>query len=230
MSAEIDHLIDTAVAGAAVRGRRAAVRMPQVSLLPTEIRTANHGRRARGLIVAGVLAVALLAGAAAALASTAAADADQQQADATGRLSQAAAQLARFKDVQSLQQRVALGDAAVAVGSSTAIDWQRWLDFVEADLPPGFTVTTVTADSATPFGQYAQGTSPIERPRAATVQITVDSASIDGLPVWLRRLKSLPAYADLSSQVSSTETGYTVQVTLHLTTEAYVTPLKGAQG
>lgn len=237
MSIDLDQLIRGAIESTAdrrakgrtkERGPKAAPRaLPQVSLLPVEVRGQGQARRIRGVLVVGVLAVGVAVGGAVAWASTTAADADARAAAATDRLSSTAAQLAKFKDVQTLQQRVALGDAAVRVGGSTAIDWQRWLGLLEADMPAGFTVTNVQADSATPFAAYAQGESPLEKPRAATVQITADTVSLDQLPVWLRQLKGLPAYADLTVNVSDSETGHTVQVTVHLTSAAYVTPLKG---
>ena len=233
MSIDLDQIIRGAIESTAERRskdrrpKQAPRAMPQVSLLPVEVRGQGQARRVRGLMVVGVLAVAAAVGGGVASASATAADADARSAAASDRLSAAAAQLAKFRDVQSLQQRVALGQAAVRVGGSTAIDWQRWIGLLEADMPAGFTVTNVQADSATPFAAYEQGESPLEKPRAATVRITADTASIDQLPVWLRQLKGVPGYADLTVDVADSETGHTVQVTVHLTTAAYVTPLKG---
>lgn len=234
MSVDLDQLIRGAIESTTVRrskdraSKQTVVRrLPQVSLLPAEVRGQGQTRRARGLMIAGVLAAVVVVAAGAVSAAGVAAEADARQADASDRLSSTAAQLAKFKDVQGLQQRVALGAAAVRVGGSTAIDWQRWIGLLEADMPAGYSVTSVQADSATPFTDYAQGESPLEKPRAATVQITAETASLDQLPVWLRQLKSVPGYADLTFAVSDSDAGHSVQVTVHLTTAAYVTPLKG---
>lgn len=228
MSTDLDSLIRGAIASTTDRRSGGHVRtMPQVSLMPAEISGLARGRRVRAAL-AGVVVLAVLATAGGvALATTVSSEADARAAAAQQRLSSASAQLAKFKDVQSLQQRIALGEAAQRVGSSTAIDWQRWIGLIEADLPAGFSVQSVQTDSATPFADYPQGTTPLDRPRAATVQLTMTAPSIAELPVWLRGLKSLPAYADATPTVTSGESGYTVLVTIHLTTAAYITPLKG---
>lgn len=225
MSVDLDQLIRGAVEGAAKKHER--LRVPQVSLLPTEIRGAGRAQRTRGLLAVGVVAAALLTAAAVTVASGVSADATARSTAATSRLSAASAQLAKFKDVQALQQRIAAGDAAVRVGGATAIDWQRYLGLLTADMPTGFTVTTVQTDAATSAGDYTQGATPLDRPRAATVVLTTATPSIVELPVWLRKLKSVPAYADATPNVSTSESGYTVQVTIHLTTAAYATPLGG---
>lgn len=228
---DVDEIIKSAAKGAKEdrRAGRSHPRVPQVSLLPVEIRSAASDRRVRRSLIALVAVSAAGVAAATALAAGAAGDAEQRQADASSRLAVTTAQLAKFKDVQQLQQRIALGTAARRVGSSPAIDWSRWRELVLADLPYGFTVTGFTADAATPYLDYAQGDSPLEKPRAATITVTATTASLAGMPDWLRELKSLPAYADLQvPDTTSDGSRYTVNVVVHLTTDAYETPLKGA--
>lgn len=197
--------------------------VPTVSLLPRELRIAERGRSIRRMLVVGVAAAVLLAGAGTAGAAAVAGAAQSRADEATTRAQTLTQQLAKFKDVQTLQQQLALGDAAVAVGSSTEVDWQSQIRDIEADMPAGYTVTAISADSASPIDAYPQGTSPLELPRAATVQLTATTSSITSLPPWLRKLRSIPAYADATAQVTSDgDSAYTVQIVVHLSPKALV--------
>jgi len=199
---------------------------PQVSLLPRELRDAERRKQLRRMAVVAVTAVALVTGLGIALANLEAAAAQARLAEETQRTQTLSAQVQKFADVQRLQQRIALGDAAVRVGSSTAIDWQKQLTAILADMPDGYVVSTVTADGATPIADYVQGTGPLDVPRAATVSLTVTAPSIDALPTWLHDLRSLPAYGDVTPSVSTGNGGFQVLLTLHLTAKAFITPIQ----
>jgi hypothetical protein len=88
-------------------------------------------------------------------------------------------------------------------------------------MPSGYRVTTIQADSATPILDYAQGTTPLDQPRAASLQMSVETTDITPLPPWLRKIRSVPAYADASASVTSDDSsGYTIQITIHLSPKA----------
>ena len=197
--------------------------LPAVSLLPRELKAAARDRSVRRLLVVGVAAtlVVALGGTAGAMVLDNAAQ--SRLASSSARSQQLVAQLGKFKDVQQLQQGIALGGAAAAVGDSTEIDWNAQIQDIKADMPSGYSVQTVTADSASAIAPYPQGTTPLEQPRAATLAMTVTTQSILELPIWLRKLRSIPAYADATANVSSDQTtGYSVLVTIHLSPKALV--------
>lgn len=204
--------------------------LPTVSLLPSEFRDAARNRSIRRAFAGGVLAAVLIAGAATAGAVTLASAAQSRVDSATTDAQALSAQVAKFKDVQTLQQSIAVGDAAVKVGSSTEIDWQAQIQSIEADMPSGYRITGISGDSASPVDAYPQGTSPLELPRAASVQVTVVTSNITTLPPWLRKLRSMPAYADATASVASDDPGsYTVLLVIHLSPKALVTAGKAAR-
>ena len=230
MSTDLDSLIRGAIASTTDRRSGRSAVMPQVSLLPAEIRSGAQDRRVRVGLVALVAVAALATGAGFVLASDSASDAEARAATKQSELLAATAQLGKFNDIRELQQRIVLGTAALRVGSSTEIDWKRWTGLVLADMPAGFTLTGIKADGATPYLDYAQGATPIDDGvRAATITVTATTPSITELPVWLRELKGLQAYTDLSPAVSGSEGDYTVEVVVHLSPAAYVTPLEGTR-
>lgn len=204
--------------------------LPTVSLLPSEFRDAARGRSIRRAFVGGVLAAVLIAGAATAGAVSLAAGAQSRVDSATTDAQALSAQVAKFKDVQTLQQSIAVGDAAVKVGSSTEIDWQAQIQAIEAEMPSGYRVTGISGDSASAVEAYQQGSSPLELPRAASVQLTVTTSNITTLPPWLRKLRSIPAYADATASVTADEPGsYTVLLAIHLSPKALVHTGKAAR-
>ena len=87
--------------------------LPTVSLIPRELKAAARGRSVRRLLVVGVVAAAVVA-AGATVGATALAGAAQAQLDAANERTQTLSrQLAKFRDVQALQQSIAVGEAAV---------------------------------------------------------------------------------------------------------------------
>lgn len=200
---------------------------PRVSLLPPEIKDAARGRVLRRGMAALVLVSVVVVAAAATLAGAAQASADQELADASARTGTLTSQLAKFSNVQKLQSSVAVGEAAVKVGSSTQIDWKARISEVLASMPYGYSVQSITADSASPVVDYPQGTDPLEKPRAATIQLAVAAPTIEPLSPWLRELRSIPSYADATASSQRADgSGYTVSITLHLNSKA----ITGRQG
>lgn len=193
---------------------------PQVSLLPPEVREAGAVAAHRRKLVAVVVVAALVAVAAVAAAQNAAGGAQARLAGVNRQASVLAAQTARFRDVRSLESVIAAGRAGVDVGSSTLIDWQQQIDLIEAAMPSGYSVTALSANGATPFMAYPQGDNLLEPRRAATVTLTVAAPTM-GHPfsVWLRKLRSIPAYADATaSTVRDAGTGAnTITLIVHLT-------------
>jgi hypothetical protein len=204
--------------------------LPTVSLLPRELKVAARGKSIRRAFVAGVVVAVVIAGGATA-GATAIAGAAQSRLDASNQMTrQLIAQLSKFHEVQELQQSIALGTAAVQVGSSTEIDWQAQIDAIEGAMPSGWAVTSIQADSASPVTAYPQGASPIEKPRAASLQMLITTSDISQVGPWLHDLRSIPAYADATATVNSDETaGYTVQLTFHLSPKALVSAGKAAK-
>lgn len=199
----------------------------QVSLLPREMLLADQRRKIRRRLIAGVVVTAVVvaggvAGSAVLAVGSAAELVVQQQQS-----SQLTQRLEKFQTVQTLQSQLALDKAAARVGSSTAIDWDPQIDRIKAALPDGWTITAVSTDSATPIVDYPQGDTPIDQPRAASVTVTARSTSLAPLPSWISAVTALPEVADASPSVSTGDGGkYTVVLSVHLTTKAYMTPLK----
>lgn len=206
------------------RGSRQTIGgVPQVSLLPSEVRQAGAAATQRRKLIALVAVFAVAGAAAVAVANHSATTAQARLAATTQQAQILSAQVAKFGDVRDLESRIAVGRAGVTVGSSTMIDWNAQIDAIESEMPSGYTVTDISANGATPFAAYPQGLNLLEPTRVATIQLTVTSPTVgDEFSKWYRSLRDIPAYADATATtVYDTSTSlWSIDLTVHLTPKA----------
>lgn len=214
----------TARRGASPRSSVPLGAVPRVSLMPPELGERNKQlgiqRSLRGLMLLVLVLVVAAIGGAWYLSI--------QAAVALGTESQRTTLLQnerlQFAEVEQAMREVALGDAALAVGGSTEIDWQDYMSQVQASLPAGVVITSFSVDASDVTSQYAQSSVPLQGARVATLQFTADSPAIPEIPDWLNRLSELPGFVDANpnSVTASAQTGgYTASITMHIDAEAY---------
>ena len=195
----------------------------KVDLLPQELRIRRKGkvlRRRLGFLV--ILVAVLVAGAGVlvrAQAVQAKLDLSIQQSNAQSIL----LQQRKYGEVKKIQTQAETIQAAQQVGTSTEINWKKYLISVQATLPPNVTLDSVNIDSATPFASYAQASAPLQGERIATLSFTAISSTLPQVPQWLIALATLPGYSDANpGSVNRTETGsYSVNITMHINQAAF---------
>ncbi|MFJ8896148.1 hypothetical protein ACIRCZ_16315 [Leifsonia sp. NPDC102414] len=200
-----------------------ATSMPQVDLLPPEIRAERKAKSLRRALVYAVIGMILLVilacGAASALAAVMQASVVEGQATTASLLGQQN----QYGEARQLKQQVATAEAAQSVGASTEIDWQKYVTEIQLRLPAGVALNTITIDSSSPLALYAQPSSPLQGARVATVAFSVLTPTPD-ISAWLVTLAQLPGYADaVPGAVTLDETTglYQANVTLHLNQDAF---------
>jgi hypothetical protein len=205
-----------AASNAAVGGApRADLMPPEIRLKRSQLRT----RRSLRLALFGVFLLVVVAcggtWAWSALAQTALASAQSQQQALV-------AQQAKYSEVTTLQNGITLIQAGQVVGDATEIDWQDYLTKLQATLPAGVALKTVSIGTADPMTAYAQSTTPLEGDRIATLSFTATSSSLPSIPVWLDGLKTLPGFVDATpGSVSLADGTYSADVTMHIGADAF---------
>ncbi|BDZ45115.1 hypothetical protein GCM10025866_10240 [Naasia aerilata] len=141
-------------------------------------------------------------------------------------------QQGQYADLKQVQERIALTEAAQAVGASPEVDWSSYLSTLRGTLPGGVTLTSVSVDSATATEGYEQPTVPLEGPRIATLNFTAMSPTLPDVPTWIDALATLPAFVDaVPNSVTLDESGaYVVDMTLHVGPDAYSGRFTPAEG
>ena len=197
---------------------------PRADLLPPEVlkhRKAKAMRRSLGLAVVVLLVLVLAGTAGSMLLSTQAQEKLLAEQSLTADL---LAEQTQYGEVRTAQAQVDLLKAAQQVGASPEIDWTAYLPAVQATLPAGVAIETVTIGSATPILMYEQSSVPLQGARVAEVSFTASSTTLPDVPTWLNGLTTLPGFADaLPGTVSLNETtsSYTVSIIMHVNEAAF---------
>jgi len=202
---------------------------PRVSLLPTEVNDFQKARAVRRRLGVGVVFALLLVLAAVGGSYYLSANAETALANARANQASLLAQETRFSELKAAKSGIALIEAGQYVGVSTEIDWKSYLQNLQATLPEGVLINSVTVDSASPFVDYAQSSSPLEGSRVATLVFTAMSPGLPSIPTWLNGLGTLDGFADaVPGSVSvQTDGSYLVNITMHINSEAFALRFPG---
>ena len=195
----------------------------RVDLLPQELRVKRKGKVLRRRLGFLVVLVAVVVAGASALARAQGVQARLDLAIEQSNAQSILLQQRKYGEVSKIQKQVDTIEAAQQVGTSTEINWKKYLISVQATLPLNVTLDSVTIDSATPFASYAQASAPLQGERIATLSFTAVSSTLPKVPQWLIALATLPGYADANpGSVTRTETGsYSVSITMHINQAAF---------
>lgn len=218
-----------------VRGTVLGPSLPQVNLLPPEVRAARGLRvLKRWLGVSLVLTVVLcLGGFAFGLlsAGTAAAELVVAQEN-TARIQ---AEQLKYAEVPQVLGALDTARSARELGMSTEVQWKGYLDAIAAVLPADVSVESYTVTGATPMTAPALAADPLQGPSVGQVQFTGRTATLPDTAAWLDALDSIPGFADAwvsAAAVTATETTtyYTVEATVQFTDAAYAQRFAAAEG
>ncbi|WP_423922085.1 hypothetical protein ACPEEZ_02040 [Frigoribacterium sp. 2-23] len=195
---------------------------PRVDLLPPEVRAERRAgvtvRRMWMGVVAVAAAVAIAIGAASLHAVQAKSDLNTAQGETQSLL----LEQGKYQEVRNTQNEVDLISAAQAVGGASEIAWPDFLGKIQATLPNGVVVVTITIDQMSPLLAYQQPTAPLQGARVATVTFTAESVTLPSVPDWLDGLTTLPGYVDAAPGSVSLEEGvYKADVTMHINEKAF---------
>lgn len=200
--------------------------LPQVNLLPPEIRAAR-GLRAtkRWLVMSLVLVVVLCIGAfGLALISGAQAATELAEAQAeTTRLQEAQAQ---YAEVPVVLAALDGATSARATGMATDVQWKSYIDAIAAVLPANVSFDTLTVNVATPMTGAPAPTDPLQQPSVGQIQFTARTSTMPDVSAWIDALNSVPGLGDAwasSATITEDESGiyYTVASTVQVKDTAY---------
>lgn len=195
---------------------------PRVDLLPPEVRAERRTAALVRRAWAGVVVVGVVVGI-----GTGAAFLERMKSEdalmvAQGETQALLMEQTKYTEVRATQNQVGLIGAAQKVGGSTDIDWPGYLAKVQATLPIGVTITSVSLDQASPLVQYAQATAPLQGSRVATLTFQATSPTLPSVPDWLNGLATLPGYADAQpGTVTLEDDVYKADITMHITADAF---------
>ncbi len=210
----------------AVRPPAALMSLPQVNLLPPEVRAARALRILRRWL-AVVLVVALLAISATYLAATrsrAAADERLSAANATTLDLQAAQR--RYAQVPAVLAATQAATQARQAGTATEILWKPYTDAITAVLPADVSFDSFAMTGPSPLdATVAASTDPLAGGSIGSITFSGRSKTVPDTAAWLDALASVPGLSNpwASSVTASEDNGsvfYTVSLSVQLTDKA----------
>ena len=142
---------------------------PRVDLLPPEVRADRRAGVAVRRVWMGVIGVAVVVAVGVGAASLHAMQASDALMTAQGETQSLLLEQGKYGEVRNTQNEVDLITAAQAVGGASEIAWPDFLGKIQATLPAGVGVVTISIDQMTPLLDYQQPTAPLQGARVATV-------------------------------------------------------------
>ena len=204
---------------------------PRADLLPPSVRQADAARKQRGLLAVILVAVILVVGGAYAATSVLAAVAQTELAAANERTSSLLLEKGKYSEVTQIQLDLDEANAAVAVGSSTDLDWEALLKNLDRRLPEGATIMSAVAEVSTPVAAIGQPGSILYGPRVADIKLTLATKEFRDVPEFLRAVTDIPGFADVVPEGTTVENDDHFETTLsiHLNSDALVSAVAAGE-
>lgn len=199
--------------------------VPRVDLLPPSIREAQRTKSTVRLLVAAVVVVAVLVVAGVGFAMLRSISAQAALSAERDRTNDLLAQQAQYAEARAVSRQIDDAMIARVLGTATEIDWRAYLDEVNATLPPGVSLTTITVDSVSPADVLPTAEVPLQEDWVATLTIEATSLTVPDVETWLDDLEGLTGFAGVAPPVNvsgTPETGYLVQIQVNVNDEAYL--------
>lgn len=200
----------------------AAPPLPQVNLLPPEVRAARTLSRVKGWLAVSVLVVLVVAGGGYAYAHLDQQDAQRALDDAQAETTRLLAEQATYAEVPQVLGTLATARSAQQLGMSTEVLWADYLAAIAAVVPEDFSIETIVTRGATPIELPEPPADALQAPSIGTITVTGRSVTVPDTSAWLRALEEIPGFADPYLTVTTRteedgeefyETTTTVQVT-----------------
>lgn len=200
--------------------------LPQVNLLPPEVRAARGLKVVKRWLGMTVVVALVLAAGLVGWAALQEKNASTQLADAQAETARLMAEQAKYAEVPVVLGQLDAIKKARQIGMSTEVLWSPYLAAIAATAPEGVSIDLIQVATTTPMMEPSVPADPLEAPSAGTVTFTADSLTLPDTKAWLDGLETVPGFADawfsdaLITQVNDV-TFYTVSATVQFDDTAY---------
>lgn len=201
--------------------------LPQVNLLPPEVRAARSLSAVKRWLAIGLGAVVILIALGYGVTVLEHMDAVSGQADAEERATQLSAQEEKYAEVVDVQNDTALVTQARIAATDQEVLWKSYLDAIVAVLPNDVSITSFALTGPDPMTTTGVTTPALGAAGIGGVAFESRSATIPDAAAWLDALNSVPGLSnswvstvDVGQDDESGQTYYSVSVTARLTSDA----------
>jgi Tfp pilus assembly protein PilN len=200
--------------------------LPQVNLLPPEVKAARGLRVVKRWLAISLVVVLVLLGLAYTAAVLARSDAEAALESAQAETARLRAQEATYAEVPIVLGALQATQQARELGMSTEVGWKPYLDAITAVLPENTSIETVAFEGADPVTLPAPPVSPLHQPAVGTLTFTGRTLAVPQTADWIDALDAVPGFQDtwVESTVVAAEDGttyYEFRSTVAVTADAY---------
>ncbi|WP_028046326.1 hypothetical protein [Cellulomonas sp. URHE0023] len=193
----------TKVPARAAGGSVGATSLPQVNLLPPEVRAARGLVNVKRWLAIALVIVVVGIGLVYAIALFAKGSAEDSLASEQARTDELQAEVAKYAEVPRVLANLARTEDALKLGTSTEIQWKTYLDAITAVLPADVSIDSFTVAQSTPWMAAAGTQDPLVTPGVANISFTVRASTLPDTAAWLDALDSIPNVSSPSMSMAS---------------------------
>lgn len=211
----------------AASGGVGATSLPQVNLLPPEVRAArglvNIKRWLAIALVVVVIGIALVW----AIATFAKHSAEDTLATEQARTAELQAEVNKYPDVPRVLANLARTQDALKLATSSEIQWKSYIDAITAVLPANVSIDSFAVSQATPWAAAITPQDPLITPGLASISFTARASTLPDTAAWLDALDAIPNVSSPTLSLASltAETGdpyYAITSTLQIDATAVI--------
>jgi len=178
--------------------------LPQVNLLPPEVRAARGLQQTKRYLVMALAATLVLCvgvvGWSKIEKSSADSDFQSAQDDTTRLLNEQK----KYADVPKVLSALGNTELARQIGMGTDVDWQAYVGAITAVLPKDVSIDTLTVTGNTPMEAAKAGVEdPLQPQSVGTISFTGRTVTVPDTAAWIKALNSVPGFA--GAWVSATQ-------------------------
>lgn len=200
--------------------------LPQVNLLPPEVRAARGLTATKRVLALALVGVVLLAGAGYGMALMTVSSANDELSAAQDETAQLQRETVKYAEVPVVVNGLKRATDARTLGMSTEVMWKTYLDAISAVLPPNVSIQTLGITQATPSVAAPAPGSALLGQGVATITFSATATTLPDASAWIAALDTVPNLygATLSSEVLGEESGtarYALTSTVQVATGAF---------
>lgn len=200
--------------------------LPQVNLLPPEVKAARGLAATKRWLALGVLVAVLMSAGLVVKATFDQSSADDKLTNAQNDTARLNAQKAQYAEVPAVLNELQRAKDARELGMSTEVLWRSIVRAIAATTPPGVRIDTMRTVSATPMVLPAAPVDPLAAAGISTITFTAQSVTIPDTEAWLRALSTIPGFSDawFSQEIISADGDavfYNLNAVVLVTDQAY---------
>lgn len=201
--------------------------LPQVNLLPPEVRAARGLRNLKRWLAMALVLVLVLCTAVFALAKLSKAAADNELTAAQAETQRLQKEQQKYAEVPRVLGALQNATTARTLGMATDVSWSSYYAAVTAVLPADVSISSLVVTTQSSSGSAAPAANPLQVPSVGQIQFTGRSTTVPNTAAWLDALNGIPGFANAwasnaaISQSQNKTIYYNVSVTVQVTPEAY---------